>query len=103
MIQQFRHLKIKLKQHGTLSEIKQKRLIIIKQFLPSWIDNKTIFPNQAADALNDYVTRITNRFNTQHINKNVLISFLQRSFFNLFLKWYTFQLLIPNLKIHSFL
>jgi hypothetical protein len=73
--------------------MKQERLIIIKNSFHPELDDKTIFPNQAADAFNDYFTQIINKLNTEHTDKDVSIS-CRDLFLHLSLKWYTFQLLI---------
>jgi len=54
--------------------MKQERLIIIKNSFHPEHDNKTIFPNHAVDAFNDYFIQITDRLNTEHTDKDVSIS-----------------------------
>jgi len=60
--------------------MKQERLIIIKELYIE-LDNKTIFPNQAADAFNDYFIQITHKLNTEHTR---MCQYLAEMFFYIF-------------------
>jgi hypothetical protein len=66
--------------------MKQESVIIIKNSFHPEPDNKTVFPNQAADAFNDYFIQVTNILNTEHTNKDVSIS-CRDLFLHPFLKW----------------
>ena len=61
-------------------------------------ENKTTFPNQHADAINNYFIQITGRLNTKHKNKVAAVSYLQSSFFKTFPKIVNIPLIDTEIK-----